>query len=784
MKRLIGIALFSVLFGYAALVTAQAPDPAVDMQALMATEGAAAPAGAEAAEAPAVMEPEVSVTGRVIIFGKDRVDNLWVPERRGQRLPAPDASFWRFFMHAQTDVFARIVPWQLVLIPAQAGVMDFSNRVENSVKKSTLPSIKVTGGTQVVPAKPIVSLEQLEKLRGRMIRVFVWIKGQDTGRGNALWHASPTVSMHLKDANDTLVDTTNSVFRTRGTYPWFCYYVDVRVPYGIKTAADVVKAETAEVPAEGAPAEAEPDNVGSFADLLMLGDGGNGVDDVLENLFEVVLPTGGGLYISLHNPSSGTAWFADLSWREIAERDALANVMMKEQRVDPLSGSLAPNPDYDELPMHIFFGLSKNRPWTFLGGTKVLPNLTQKAQLEAYLDSIEGDWTHMLHVVPYLAYIYNTGQILKCTPAFQDGWSQSLLQRLQALQDPRTGMWTVSEWPNLLVTRRIVENSFRTQHIQRRDRPLHKTPWLSIDQAPLPMAERLCESILKAQRRDLGGSKLAGWNVYAFQPEDLAAPGQANRGDLCATDAAVTTLRLVQPLLPADRQNDVQEAIYGAWDFVMSRLVLPNGLWRQQDGDTRISHPRFFFSLIEATPWLEFRQNGEPAPQLSVDYITPTMLRIGWPKPASPYVAVRIYMAPGELPQGDLREEHIIAILQPNSSSLLAFDPLLALQRIAQAAQERWRITPESEDAVYTAEKLRALSPKVQIVPRGKQAEITMPPPEAGAAPYKLYAAAITRYGEMSGWYVVPEAPPLAPAAAVAPAGETMPGGEMMPPPM
>ncbi len=779
MKRQIVMALMVLFVCSVVPVTAQAADPAIDLPALLATEGAAANPDAAAAPAElAAPEPVVSATGRVVLFGKDRVDNVWVPEGRGQLLPAPDASFWRCFMHGQTDVFTRIVPWQTVLAPEQVQLLDSAGTVDTKFKKSTLPSLRIAGVANVVPAKPLIGLEQLEKLRGRMIRVFVWIKGKDTGAGAALWHSAPTVSLHLKDANDKLVHESTGIFRTRGTFPWFCYYVDMPIYVALKTTPDVVEAAAA----TETPAEAPEDNLGSFADLLKNDDGGNGDPEQTDD-FQVALPAGGGLYVSLNNPQSGTAWFADLSWKEINSRDTFANVLLKEQRVDPQTGSLAPNPDYDELPMHVFFGLSKNKPWNFLGGTASLPDLSRNQQLEAYMETVEGDWMHMLQAVPYLVYIYNTGQILKCTPAFEDGWSQRLLQRLQRLQDPRTGLWTVNDRPNLLVTRRIAENSFHTHNFLRGDRPEHPTPWLCVNNTPLPMATQLCENILKVQRRDMGGTKLAGWNIYAFQPDDLAAPGQDNRGDLCATDAAVNTLRQALPLLPLAQQKEVQEAIYGAWEFVLGRLVQPNGLWRQQDGDVRVSHPRFFYSFIEATPWLEFRQNGEAAPTLSIDFITSSHLRIGWPKPPSRYVAVRIYMAPGDLPQSDLREEHIVAIIQPNSSNLLAFDPLLAMQSIAKAGQERWGVTPESEDALYTAEKLRQLSPKVQVVPRGKQADIIIPAPEGGQSPNKLYAAAINRYGEMTSWLVLPDAPPPAPAAPAAPAGE-MPPGDMAPPPM
>ena len=70
----------------------------------------------------------------------------------------------------------------------------------------------------------------------------------------------------------------------------------------------------------------------------------------------------------------------------------------------------------------------------------------------------------------------------------------------------------------------------------------------------------------------------------------------------------------------------------------------------------------------------------------------------------------------------------------------------------------------------------------MQVVPRDKQADITIPATEDGKAANKLYAAAITRYGEMTTWFVVPDAPPPAPVAPVG-GDMMMPPGDMAPPP-
>ena len=70
--------------------------------------------------------------------------------------------------------------------------------------------------------------------------------------------------------------------------------------------------------------------------------------------------------------------------------------------------------------MHIFFGLADLRKWNFLKGNKAFGDLTRIDGLKAYLRMASGDWSHMLHAVPYLVQIYNVGTQQNQTDVLED----------------------------------------------------------------------------------------------------------------------------------------------------------------------------------------------------------------------------------------------------------------------------------------------------------------------------------------------------------------------------
>ncbi|HPY91521.1 MAG TPA: hypothetical protein PLT23_12390, partial [Lentisphaeria bacterium] len=218
--------------------------------------------GADATAAPVVAAPDPEQPvfysyGREIVIGKYSIINQWMSGRRATE-PAPDKPdqrFWRFFMHGVTDAGAMPKSWTSCLGPDQnpEEVLDFQADINNEVKSSNLPAIRLAGGQSILLQKPVLGAAELGQLRGSYLRLFIWIKAENTGQGAELWHGAPSLELLLQDAAGNLIDVEATVFKTRGTYPWFCYHLDLAVPFNLDVAAAAEPgAATAAEP--GAPA--------------------------------------------------------------------------------------------------------------------------------------------------------------------------------------------------------------------------------------------------------------------------------------------------------------------------------------------------------------------------------------------------------------------------------------------------------------------------------------------------------------------------------------------------
>jgi len=741
---------------------------------------------AEAATAPAVVAPDPEQPvfysyGREIVIGKYSIINQWMSGRRATE-PAPDKPdqrFWRFFMHGVTDAGAMPKPWTSCLGPDQnpEDVLDFQADIRNEMKSSNLPAIRLAGGQSILLKKPILGAAELGQLRGSYLRLFIWIKADDTGQGAELWHGAPSLEPILQDAAGNLIDVEATVFKTRGTYPWFCYHLDLAVPFNLDLAA--AAAEPGAAPAATEPAATEPaaaaaaepgaapaaavavdpmDALGGFIDLVP------GQLAKPEPTAEKgsALPPGAGLFLRLANPASGTAWFSTLSWKRTPYVESLFNTRTKDSRIDPRYGTLAPNAEYDELPMHFFYGLSQRQHWEFLLGTKVLPNLTRVANLKAYLKTAPDDWADMVHVAPFLAYMYSCGVLLETAPPFEKDWSRVLITTLRGMQDLRTGMWKVNGQPNLMATWKIASNSFNPIRQRRADRPPKSTPWLSIDDTPLPNAEAIVNTLLQTQRPAPRSNLKAGWNLYLFSREDLETPAQHVPCDIVATAAAANLLAQAMPLVSEQLQEQASEAIYQAWLYVMKFLVFRDmGIWRMRHGDQEATSPAFFYAFLEATPWLEMRQlPGLPSPVVEAYQVAAGKMFFKWTNPREDVVSLRVYAAPEDMDVKQLSEQHLVAIIQPGGESIDTMDPLLALRFMVAASMKKWLVGPEHDGASYLAEKVAALPAKLKNCVQSK--EISVEPEPHPEKTLKFYAAAVNAYGEMSAWQNLPVT--LAPA--------------------
>ncbi|NLF92616.1 MAG: hypothetical protein GX564_01910 [Oligosphaeraceae bacterium] len=709
---------------------------------LLAQNAADGSTGASAAGA--APEPVFAPDGSTVQLGEWTARNLWL--RRGTGVSSKDSDFWRHFMHGLRDDKGIPVAWpQLFNSPdeAQKWLAGEAARLQcPNIKTSNFPVLLLDGPHTLVLPKPVLPLSSLSALKGRNLRFYLWLKGENCGTGS-LWDNAPTVVFSLKDGLDNLISTTESLFKTRGTFPWFCYYIEVPIPGALNTTPPAEEAENADQSA------------------LLTFNQGNGF---LSSLFgnELVppetLPSGGGLYLTLKNRGGGKAFFSTLSWENLgAPKDP-----PRSSWTDAVSGSRAPNPDYDELPMHIFFGLDPDKPWNFLHGNHATPDITSIEGLKKYLSSTSHDWFHCLYGVANLGYIHETGTILKQCREFEAGWTEVLLDHLLRWQDLRTGLWGIGGTPNLLISQAVVEKCFSPAGLRRSDQPLRETSWLAVRNTALPNPELLVESILSCRVQDAAG-RPRGWNRFAFQDQKLGQEQRYSLSDLGSTCAAVQLLAQIgaQQGSPA-LQKTIQSALYDTWEFVLQNFFSQEYLWRQTDISWAVTTPAYMLKLLNALPWLEQRSDHTlPKPKCSVQEQPGEKIRVTWEGQKNRYASLRVYAAPAALGQGEISEKHVVAILNRNSSSQFTTDPLLLMGKILAAAGNRWGITAASEGADYIAAKM-ALLPRNLTVGDGGN-ELIFPIPGSGAAegadaqaaadtgPLKYYVTAVTPYNVMAG---------------------------------
>ena len=688
-------------------------------------------------------QPEIFQDGRMITIGNYNIENptalVSSPLLRGANRPR----MWRFFMNGVSDAKAYPVPWQALGI--EDSKLDAAVVIETSHKKSTLPTLLLKGGEKVAFEKPLIAPEMAYNLRGQILRFFVWIMAEETGKGADLWKGAPSIKLTLVDGSGNVTANVKSIFKTRGTYPWFCYHVDMQIPYNytIPIKANTEEAENAaegEQPAEDENKQENDDDASLAAILFSQGD---------EE--EQPISKDAGLYITLANPVSGKAWFSTLSWQRIPYNYYMFNPAAREQRLDPETGSYAPNPDYDELPMHFFFGLAKNAKWNYLNGTKVLPDLTRKENFEKYLANIDKDWLAMQYALPYLVPVFNNGKLLKTVDNFEEGWETTLANAITKLQDSRTGMWCVNGVPNIFVTEQIISNCFAAKPLSRKDWTSPEQTWKGLEGMELNNSNAIISTLVSSMKP---AKKGAAWNDCIFQDLLKETSEGQTACDITATAAAARILRYAMANASPENVAEAEEALKHAWEYVNEYMILLNGLWKISSRDSGITSPGFMFKFLDATDWMTFRQGEDLLPvQVKSKLTTSGQMTLSW-TPEAPYVALRVFAAPLDVPIEKLNESHLVAILQPRTTSVTSMDPIFALRFLEASAKKTWGITPRTDGATYLATKLARTPQKIQQFDKNQNVKLNIP---AGKRKLNVHVAAVTAYGEMSPIFTLPE---------------------------
>ena len=660
---------------------------------------------------------------------------------------------WRYFMHGITDSNATPIAWNSLMSKDKSlKYLDASATINCPAKSSTLPAIKLEQGKSIEMETPIFDAKSLLDLRGSNIRFFIWIKGEATGQGKCLWEGAPSVIFTVYDKDGDRFERFTPLFHTRGTFPWFCYYMDIKIPSNVPLIAT-----------EKSDNETQ-DAVSQFA-LSFLND----KDEAEKH------PAG--LYVKLSNPASGTAWFSTLSYQIIDERNTLAATRNKSRLYDPVTGSLAPNPDYDELPMHIMYGLSEKLKWEFLKGTKTLPDITKTPQLEKYISTYYSDWAHSMYVIANLPSIKANATIFNTVGQFDDNWEDTLLTHITDAQElSGNGFWTVNNKPNLFLTAMIVSRVFSPVQPKRADRPeAEETPWNGLKGAKLRHADELINTLVAAQRINTSTKQVAGWNNFIFQDELENVPAQSSPCDFPATVAAATILYRAIPYASPSVAEKGKKALQQAWLYVMKNMLNSDLTWKNTAMRTQSTQSYDFYNFIENTPYLEFRTGSDLNELKLKPKFESSRVSFTW-KLARPFVSLRIFVVPADTNPEQLDESNLTAIVQPKTYDIIGTDPLIAISRITNAANEAWGVLPADAGALYVNSKLINMPQGMKTIT--KDGTITIPYTNTVQKPMVVYVAAVNQYGEMTP-YTRLEKPLPKPEPVAAPAAPE--GGAMQP---
>lgn len=694
------------------------------------------------------MKPSVRQLFRTIFAaGMAAGFGLSLPELPAQGIP--DSSL---YMHNIKGQGEPVDLGQLLDAATQKLVEQDSAAVSDGRVKGTV--VTISGNQSVMFPRRIVSNDVINQNNGRTIRFYVWICGEEIEASGNLWLGAPAVRIFLNDANGNHLAGAESLFKTRGTYPWHCYYIDFAVP------------KNAQLPANDSAVEQEASAAGQVAAVAE-----DGIDDDFDALFsELGLDDGNaaaqrpvtasGLYLELSCRGGGRAHFGGLNYEVLPAGYSDRRDSMR----DAASGTYAPNPQYDELPMMLMYGLDADAPWKFMDGNNAFESLKSRDGLDSYLDKNHGDWLQMQYGIAKLPYIYVTGRALKLADGFESGWLDHLNEKLNAYQDDKTGLWVCGGSPNIAVSAAIVNGCYSPASRKRSDVKSEATPWNAAgDHAKLHFADRIIATLLKCR---IDGT--AAWNRFCLQEGEFSGNADRRTPDLATTTAAMQLLaRAAEQFSPADRQyGEAQNAIRDAWYYCAENFVMPskNGLWREKADDLMPSRSgAFFFDLIESTRLLEQRVN----PSLQAPAITATrivgdreQLAIEWDGKGAGIVAIRIYCAGGQANKELLTDKNLIGIIEKQAGTFSAGDPYVTIRTIAESARRHWGITPAVMGASYLEEKLNAISRKIAIGVAGKK--LTVQPPsellyqeedDGGSEDtLKFYLAGVNSYGEITAF--------------------------------
>ncbi|MBO7741455.1 MAG: hypothetical protein J6S21_02775, partial [Victivallales bacterium] len=355
------------------------------------------------------------------------------------------------YMHGCVDSDAAKIDIRTLLGVEQMNAVDTEAKIVSGDIKVNSAVVRLEGKNYQMNLNGIVlPVDTIQNLAGDTVRFFIWMKGENIGAKGFHWTGAPAVGITLYDDYGNVVTRSESEFKTRGTFPWHCYYVDITLPRTISLTNEAYNEAVKPV----------SDDAAMIKELL--GSNSTGRNKP-------------GLYITLTNFGGGKVWFGGISYTKIGKAGEHA-----ANWKDKTYGTMAPNPEYDELPVIMFNGLSAENQWNFLNGNKAFGSIKTIAGLTRYLNENGDDWFHQQKAIAKLPYLFVTARELNLGSGFEDKWMNTLKEYLVSKQDEETGLWKSNGVPNILSSAAIAVGCFSPRSQRRSDSEMIPTPWSAL----------------------------------------------------------------------------------------------------------------------------------------------------------------------------------------------------------------------------------------------------------------------------------------------------------------
>ncbi|MBN2311342.1 MAG: hypothetical protein JXR94_20365 [Candidatus Hydrogenedentes bacterium] len=612
------------------------------------------------------------------------------------RIEGRPADLWRYYMHGVVDHFAAPIDVTALVEEAAASGSLAVEKVEIQTPYGQWagPGLRFEGTFHQTLAKPLPV--PLAALRGKRIRLFFWEQGEATGRENSpnSYGDAPNLMVELRDREGRTLATEDTFVKTTGTFPWHCYHDDLFVPDDAEAA-----------------------------------------------------------YLRFSNACGGAVWYAAFSWEPVT--DALA--FSKADRQDPLTGSLAYNPDYDALNWHLNRGMATRYTWNFFrgpsAGLKGQPyDVTTREGLARYFrEKAKTDNDHLNHSLMYFASRYHYGKEAGVLPEGMDeAWLAELARLVVNDQDPATGYWGTVHTPRSMgITFHLTEGLFNYYPIRRNDREDTCNQGRHMGVLEIPRADRILETTLRMQCSvdgPDGAPRLAGWPRHAYNFTDSPNAGE-ERCSLVVTSNAIWMMQRCERFVDEDLRRRVYASVRAAVQYVLERCVIEDGTWVQSDTETQPTSSSYMKHIIETSPYLERKVDTRMAAPLARIARDPEGNPVvQWTEPRNGENSVRVYAAPAGMAPADLNESHLVGIIQRTGHRVCEMDPLVAVRTMSDGCKRRWGSGWSSRKG-YLGWKLNVRAPKPLPFTTDLEPLRLDPVTTSGQ---RLYVSASTWYGEES----------------------------------